>query len=75
MPKKTKNIKDDIDKGYLADLEDNEDKLPKNRSTNNNAESTKIYNISIWDEMNAADSKIHELKLAGNDDNSDSVSE
>ncbi|WP_342271235.1 hypothetical protein [Candidatus Tisiphia endosymbiont of Parasteatoda lunata] len=68
MPKKTKNIKDDIDKGYLADLEDNEDKLPKNRST-------KIYNISIWDEMNAADGKIHELKLAGNDDNSDSVSE
>ncbi|MFU7502307.1 MAG: hypothetical protein ACE1S7_02425 [Candidatus Tisiphia sp.] len=75
MPKKTKNIKDDIDKDYLADLEDNEDKLPKNRSTNNNAESTKIYNISIWDEMNSADGKIHELKLAGNDDNSDSVSE
>lgn len=71
MPKKTKNIKDDIDKGYLADLEDNEDKLPKNRSANNNAESTK----TIWDEMNAADGKIHELKLAGNDDNSDSVSE
>lgn len=75
MSKKTQNIKDDIDKGYLADLEDNEDKLPKNRSTNNNAESTKIYNIFIWDEMNAADGNIHELKLAGNANNSDSVSE
>lgn len=33
MSKKTetKKIKDDIDNDYLADLEDNEDKLPKNR--------------------------------------------
>lgn len=49
--------------------------LKIDRSTNNNAESTKIYNISIWDEMNTEDGKIHELKLAGNANNSDSVSE